>query len=127
MKLSSDLLNTLLKKIGEIITTTEEQEEKTPREEFNEYVNEKEDVLKDNPLKIITKKPEEKVKFVYLKPKTENNVVLQQIEVLKKDREMFDKKEKELAVKEAQIADQHYSLQRAKQELEKNGNRTEKN
>lgn len=126
MKLSKDLLEALLKKIGDIITTAEEPEEKTLREEFSEYVNEKEDALRDNPLGIITSNPKEKVKFVYLKPKTENNVVLQQIEVLKKDKEMFDKKEKELAIKEAQIEDQHKSMLRAKSEVEKWQTKTEK-
>jgi hypothetical protein len=124
MEVSKELLNNLLKKIGQVISNAVE-EDKSPREEFRDmYFSEKEDKPVSSPLeKLLTKKNDEKISVVYLKPKIENDAVLQEMEVIKKDREIFEKKQEELSLKEEQIEDQHKSLQRAKIEAEQNGER----
>lgn len=118
MELSKDLINDLLKKIGKVLTkAVEESEEITPRESFTDmYIN---------GLEYNTPKMQGNVKYVYLKPKVESQVLLQEMEAISKVNQELDKRKKEADTREAQIADQHYSLQKAKQEI--NGDRTKEN
>lgn len=116
----STIINSLLKKIGEVISNAAVDEENSPREDFvSMYVNKKEDVkgeAKAKPEKPIEK---EKLRYIYLKPKTKRKAVLQELEAINREKEQMKQEKEEMSKEKEAIDDQHKSMLRAKAEAEK--------
>lgn len=124
---TSDALENLLIKIGEILVerrkkpTEQPPEEPTTREKFIDMYS-AETLNKVNPFKPkyqqeSTRNP---LKYVVIKPRATDNVVLQQMEGIQRDREEAEKSKAEMEKERQHIQSQQQQLKSAFDEAKRN-------
>lgn len=116
---TSDALENLLIKIGEILverrkkTVEQVPEEPTARERFVEmYTSEKDNVEPLNP-KYQQENISNPLKYVVIKPKVDDKAVLQQMEEISRDKEEAQKDKEEMEKESLHIQSQQQQLRSA--------------
>jgi hypothetical protein len=121
----NQIIESLLSRMKKFLLGEEEKEEtpeeKTPRERLIDmYASERED--KNTEGNVLSKPKEEnnvKYKYVIIKPKTDDNMVLQEIEKIQKDKEEIEKQKGEIGKDREHLYSQQAQLKSAFEEAKR--------
>jgi hypothetical protein len=128
----NDKIDNLLVSIGEFLLSRKKkanpdqpeppkQPEKTPREQFSDMYSEEVMGIKNetNPPPKIAEQPNVKNRYFVIKPKIQDDAILQEIEKIKKDKEEMTKSKDEIAKDREHLYSQQAQLKSAFEEAKR--------